>query len=803
LLELIQNADDNSYNTASGTTPTLDITLYEDYLRVDCNETGFTPRNVEAICKVGNSTKAGVGNVTRYVGEKGIGFKSVFKVADVVYINSRDYSFKFEKNGPLGMIAPIWCDFPANTNSGHTTIYMHLANDCNKEDLKREILLLDSRMLIFLRQLRRINIRVETANNVTLSRSLSRLPDAPIRSAFVVTLQQDSKVSKYIVTNHTAKQLPSEPKREGVQESQILLAFPVQENLEPKLEQQQVYAFLPVRDYGLQVCFRIKYMCVCLSKEQFLLQADFLLVASREDVNASLDWNRALRTSAIDALIEVAKWFNTGSMKYTWPRYFPGKGNVSGFFEAFKESLLKRIVYEKVLESVDGQFVAPSWLMWCPSQFCDKDGRPLTATTKSSGRYLSPKYKSDDRETLITFGVQEMTGKEFIRELSNMIKEDPAFFCNQGLEWHSLLARALSPLCSDGQLFRQISALQLVPLRDKRWASVEDGTLFFPGDRHGLTIPDGVDLLVVDNDAAADPFRRHLYRILGAKDFSVTSLCKLIISTHNNPQFNPKSATNSALLSQALFLFNARCLLDKSQRFWCVQGDGTCRSFASRLYLGSDESLSASKLFGAAGDRFHFLHSSYEDAAPDDKERWQRWLVDSLRVAIYPRLVLPSSRETFRFSEDFEWLLMHRPSAEFLVLLRDQWHIYKPYVENDDIQRKDHATNVSRKLIRERLSFMAVKCRDGIMRQAAKTYLPTYELVVAAKGCIPFVDVPNPQDKRWELVFHTIGVGLKDDLHFYLEALQTLKGRSATKVGVGNFLEQIQARSSSKFAEVK
>jgi hypothetical protein len=146
---------------------------------------------------------------------------------------------------------------------------------------------------------------------------------------------------------------------------------------------------------------------------------------------------------------------------------------------------------------------------------------------------------------------------------------------------------------------------------------------------------------------------------------------------------------------------------------------------------------------------------------------------------------------------------MHRPSAEFLVLLRDQWHIYKPYVENDDIQRKDHATNVSRKLIRERLSFMAVKCRDGIMRQAAKTYLPTYELVVAAKGCIPFVDVPNPQDKRWELVFHTIGVGLKDDLHFYLEALQTLKGRSATKVGVGNFLEQIQARSSSKFAEVK
>jgi hypothetical protein len=258
LLELIQNADDNSYDTSSGITPTLDISLYDDYLRVDCNEIGFAPRNVEAICKVGSSTKAGAENATSYVGEKGIGFKSVFKVADVVYINSRAYSFKFEKNGLLGMIAPIWCDFPANTKPGHTTILMHLAHGCNRLDLQREIALLDPRMLIFLRQLRRINIQIETASTVILSRSLSRLPDMAFHSASVVTLQQDSKIFKYLVFNHTAKQLPLEPKREGVQESQILLAFPVQEDLEHKIEKQQVYAFLPIRDYGLQVCFHIK-----------------------------------------------------------------------------------------------------------------------------------------------------------------------------------------------------------------------------------------------------------------------------------------------------------------------------------------------------------------------------------------------------------------------------------------------------------------------------------------------------------------------------------------------------------------
>src|SRR6266487_3749256 len=151
LLELIQNADDNVYHTQSGIKPTLDITLYDDHLRVDCNEIGFSAQNVDAICKIGNSTKAGTENATRYVGEKGIGFKSVFKVADVVYITSRSYSFKFEKNGPLGMIAPIWTEFPIPAKRGYTTFYLHLLPNCNRRELLKEILALDPRMLIFLR----------------------------------------------------------------------------------------------------------------------------------------------------------------------------------------------------------------------------------------------------------------------------------------------------------------------------------------------------------------------------------------------------------------------------------------------------------------------------------------------------------------------------------------------------------------------------------------------------------------------------------------------------------------------------
>lgn len=51
------------------------------------NEAGFTTANIRALCDVGNSTKAGIN--TGYIGHKGIGFKSVFRVSynDVVQQN--------------------------------------------------------------------------------------------------------------------------------------------------------------------------------------------------------------------------------------------------------------------------------------------------------------------------------------------------------------------------------------------------------------------------------------------------------------------------------------------------------------------------------------------------------------------------------------------------------------------------------------------------------------------------------------------------------------------------------------------
>ncbi|GFH15830.1 DUF3883 domain-containing protein [Haematococcus lacustris] len=78
VLELVQNADDNSY--PPGVIPTLEFVLHEDRITVLNNEVGFSEANLRALCDVGRSTKA---NVSGYIGQKGIGFKSVFRVREV------------------------------------------------------------------------------------------------------------------------------------------------------------------------------------------------------------------------------------------------------------------------------------------------------------------------------------------------------------------------------------------------------------------------------------------------------------------------------------------------------------------------------------------------------------------------------------------------------------------------------------------------------------------------------------------------------------------------------------------------
>jgi hypothetical protein len=395
-----------------------------------------------------------------------------------------------------------------------------------------------------------------------------------------------------------------------------------------------------------------------------------------------------------------------------------------------------------------------------------------------------------------------MTGSRFVKDLTRLVRDMATIFRAQSHEWHSNLAKCVLPLAVHEEHYPKIAALKMIPLRDGTWVSTSPENIFFPGDQHGLTVPSGIDLMIVDSDAAADFTRKQLFIGLSVKEFTTLGICKMIIHTHNDPKFSPQQIEKAALIEQAVFLYRARWRLEERYKFFCVT-ESNRRTATRQLYMQSDKPYSASGFFATNRSRVQFLNSSYVDAVSENQESWLDWLQDGLNIATYPRLTIPSGEHGFVISPDFDWILSNRPSADYLSLLKNQWHLYENFVEEDEQVSAFREPNVSRSRIRRRLLLARVKCRDGNTRTLEKAYLPTSDLVTASKGCIPFLDVPDPQDRRWAIALRQLGVGLKNDLQFYLLALENIKSQNPTLDQVIDFLEQIQARSSESIAELK
>lgn len=109
VLELIQNADDNSYSLDLSVHPTVQFVLHKDCICVLNNEVGFLEKNIRAICDVGKSTKDP--SRSGYIGQKGIGFKSVFRITDAPEVHSNNFHIRFNTaSGPIGYILPEWVE---------------------------------------------------------------------------------------------------------------------------------------------------------------------------------------------------------------------------------------------------------------------------------------------------------------------------------------------------------------------------------------------------------------------------------------------------------------------------------------------------------------------------------------------------------------------------------------------------------------------------------------------------------------------------------------------------------------------
>ena len=257
IFELLQNAEDNRYGSvlSRDEIPYINFTLHEDRLVVDSNEDGFNEQDVRAICSIHNSSKPLTGG---YIGHKGIGFKSVFKVAQTVHIQSGPFCFSFKhrrNESGLGMITPSNQEHDVLPDEVRTRITLFLIHPDDFDARAKELTEIPDTLLLFLRKLKKITVDLRPPKESAFSSaSYEFCRNASETSTRISKMANgEETVKNFLIRKATVSDLPEHPSRQGLNDAEVVLAFPVDASLKPIKEPQYVYSFLPMRREGFDV----------------------------------------------------------------------------------------------------------------------------------------------------------------------------------------------------------------------------------------------------------------------------------------------------------------------------------------------------------------------------------------------------------------------------------------------------------------------------------------------------------------------------------------------------------------------
>eukprot|EP00798_Chlamydomonas_sp_ICE-L_P032535 gene32535-17251_t len=209
LLELVQNAEDNQYPV--GKAASLEFIRQGGCMFAISNETGFTR---DSLCRIGMSSKS---STPGYIGQKGIGFKSVFKVSDAPEVHSNGFhiAFDLQREPDLGYACPVWVGPPEDElewsslcsqspQDVRTVIRIPLKqeNVYNADRLTNDLFgSVSPHLLLFLEKLCRISCVDAVSSRTSVSEKLLTL-DCPS----VVTLRQTedgtARSSSWLVVPH-------------------------------------------------------------------------------------------------------------------------------------------------------------------------------------------------------------------------------------------------------------------------------------------------------------------------------------------------------------------------------------------------------------------------------------------------------------------------------------------------------------------------------------------------------------------------------------------------------------------------
>jgi hypothetical protein len=371
-----------------------------------------------------------------------------------------------------------------------------------------------------------------------------------------------------------------------------------------------------------------------------------------------------------------------------------------------------------------------------------------------------------------------MSLDKFLADLKGLADSDTKGFRSRSNQWHSDLAAALQAAMtkekySDG---KKLSQIPLIPLRNGKWISGSDIKennirVFFPSHSLGCELPTGLTYDFVDAKAASFQNRKWLFEWLGVGEIDNRTLAQHILEVHGNENNGHKQLSLDNILSQLLFLYNTGWTKpENSDTVLWMPSENDQRYVGTDLYLDSQDRLSASRLFVDCRDEFPFLHPYIVNGNPENPQRWHKWLEDHAGLSCIPRLF-----RRLQCHKDFTYISQTRGLTTVLQLLKVYWNYYRHDIERDYTIPRDDESNELRKELARTISYMKVRCTDGVERPLNHTFLPMVTIVKDAADVLPYLDIPDPEDKSWVYVLGFFRVGCEENLRFYIKCLECVK----------------------------
>jgi hypothetical protein len=480
-----------------------------------------------------------------------------------------------------------------------------------------------------------------------------------------------------------------------------VLAFPLSESQNPIDDEPQfLFVFLPVRPVGFN----------------FLIQADFVTDANRQDVVQDSPRNARLIDPVADAFIKaISQFCEHHNLRYTWMRYLPDKEskNWGGLWLSLVDAITRRLSKTEVLYGRD----APSRrlisnLCRLQDSFLDEHGEPLFLGPE----IVSQHYSRKDLQTLTNYGLPWTMWTQFLEWMKKDLKQNNAWSRmkspSTSEHWHTKVAKLLNSWFGTIRNFDfYVRKLEVIPLENGAWVSGEQVSVYLP-KINDLEIPSNIGLHLIAK-GVVNTERIKLFTKLGVKKASTSLVRKSILRFYEVK--SPDLATSKYHLKFLYLTEDDRTQDESYLSLKLCHQDGDAIS-PNRIYMANGDPHGPWELFratepgpnpgdGAPGYWVRFVHKEYFVDAPVDTEKrtWIGWLHDTLHV---PKCV------SLWDKDGREYIQKNRPEKFLGAIYAHRWNY----------------SSFTPELVGE-LRSTAVLCRGNRRVPLKEAYFPTADLV--------------------------------------------------------------------------